>query len=215
MPRTIVLATANPHKVAELRAIFASVVDVHILGLADLPGGAARFTEPAETGATFEANARIKALSYAEQTGHTCLADDSGLEIDALGGPPPRPGVISSHYSTDGRETNITRAQRDAANNARVLSELEGVPPERRSARFVCQICLALDGRILHESRGTFEGRIGVPPAVPRGDNGFGYDPLFFVGPDFVRTSAEIPSDEKNRLSHRARAAAIMLSCFR
>jgi XTP/dITP diphosphohydrolase len=217
----IVLATANPHKVDELRAIFAAA-DIAVIGLADLPpanlprGG---LREPDETGSTFEANAAIKALAYAAQTGRTCLADDSGIEIDALALPSgtPRPGVISSHYSTDGRETDLSRAQRDAANNARILRELDALPPDRRTARFVCVMVLALPAntsspaKVLATSRGTFEGRIGIPPRVPAGANGFGYDPLFLVAPDYARTGAELPTDEKNRLSHRARAAAEMV----
>lgn len=211
----IVLATANPHKVDELRAIFAAA-GISVIGLNDLPpecvppGG---LREPEETGTTFEANATIKALSYAAQTGRVCLADDSGIEIDALALPDgtPRPGVISSHYSTDGRETGLSRAERDAANNARVLRELEGVAPERRTARFVCVMALAGPGKVLATTRGTFEGSIGTPPRVPAGANGFGYDPLFLVAPDFARTCAELPSEEKNRLSHRARAAEAMI----
>jgi len=420
----VVIATGNPHKVEELRAMLA-LPGVEFVGLKDLPGHE-HFTEPAETGTTFETNATIKALSYAAQTGLPCLADDSGLEVDALGG---APGVISSHYSTDGEETGLTRPHRDAANNARLLRELEGVEPEQRTARFVCQMVLAapplrggalwapssstqpplsprfltgpdltirhtdllphwekgghtyfitfcledgtlteeertialdaclhwhparirlhlavvmpdhvhmlftpvevcadrwpslpwlmqsiksfssreinrlhgrsgkvwqdeyrdeiirdreefyakleytglnpvraglvgrwldypwtggeeaerargeagaglgvLGGRrlgrkrggpqcpapegeetgagtagILATSRGTFEGRIGLPSEVPRGGNGFGYDPLFLVAPMFVRTSAELPPEEKNRLSHRGAAAALML----
>ena len=242
----IVLATANPHKVGELRAIFAAA-GISVIGLNDLPpdefppGG---LREPEETGTTFQANATIKALSYAAQTGRACLADDSGIEIDALALPDgtPRPGVISSHYSTVGRETGLTRAQRDSANNARVLRELEGLPPDRRAARFVCVMVLAEPGRsgstegtekdavdtenaggvagwnarptgynVVAVSRGVFEGRIGTPPRVPAGTNGFGYDPLFLVAPDFARTGAELSSDQKNQLSHRARAAAAMI----
>lgn len=217
----IVLATANPHKVDELRAIFAAA-NISVIGLNDLPtdclppGG---LREPEETGNTFEANATIKALSYAAQTGRTCLADDSGIEIDALALPDgtPRPGVISSHYSSDGHETGLSRAQRDAANNARVLRELEGVPPGRRTARFVCVMVLAQPAtstspaRVIAASRGTFEGRIGIPPRVPAGANGFGYDPLFLVAPDYARTGAELLTDEKNQLSHRAKAASAMV----
>jgi non-canonical purine NTP pyrophosphatase (RdgB/HAM1 family) len=226
-PLTIVLATGNPHKVDELRAIFASLAapagsggaagapTLTILGLADLPGHE-RFREPDETGTTFAANARIKAVSYAKQTGMLCLADDSGIEIDALALadgtlPTPRPGVISSHYFNDNQPTTLTRPERDAANNARVLHELEGVPIEQRTARFVCCMCLAgASGEVLHETRGTFEGRIGTPPRVPAGDNGFGYDPLFLVAPEYARTGAELSSDEKNTLSHRAMAARVM-----
>lgn len=209
----LILATSNPHKVEELRAIFAAagLTGWNVLGLADLHF-LRPLQEPEETGRTFEENAAIKARGYAEQTGRLCLADDSGLEIDALHG---RPGVISSHYATDGRETSQTRPQRDAANNARVLKELEGIAPEARNARFVCVMSLASPTAILATTRGTFEGRIGIPPAVPRGDNGFGYDPLFLVAPDFARTSAELPPVEKNRLSHRAAAARAMVERLR
>lgn len=206
---TLVIATANPHKVDELRAIFAGA-PVRVLALSDLPGHN-QFSEPVEHGSTFAANARIKALDYARQAALPCLADDSGIEIDALALPDatPRPGVISSHYCTDGVERGMSRHERDAANNARVLAELQGVPPERRTARFVCCMCLASpDARVLMESRGTFEGRIGLPPRVPSGATGFGYDPLFLVAPEFTLTGAELAPADKNRLSHRARASA-------
>lgn len=208
--KTIVVATGNPHKVEELRAVL-DLPGVRLITLADAPGGEGGFPEPAETGRTFEENATIKALAYARATGMACLADDSGLEVDALGG---RPGVISSHYATDGRETGATRAERDEANNRRVLAELEGVPPERRGARFVCVMVLAEPGengvgepRVVARARGTFEGRIGCSGDVPRGTHGFGYDPLFLVGPAFLRTSAEFSPGEKNAISHRAAAA--------
>ncbi|MBX3357978.1 MAG: RdgB/HAM1 family non-canonical purine NTP pyrophosphatase [Phycisphaeraceae bacterium] len=208
----IVLATANPHKVEELREIFA-LAGVPVVGLADLSAPAGGFREPEESGTTFEANAAIKAASYARQTGRTCLADDSGLMIDALNG---RPGVISSHYSTDGRETGASRAERDRQNNERVLRELAGVEPERRTARFVCVMALAgADGSILATSRGAFEGRIGIPPRVPSGTNGFGYDPLFLVAPGFSQTGAELDAAEKNRVSHRSGAAREMALLLR
>ncbi len=207
----VVIASGNPHKVDELRAIFAAA-GVSAVGLKDLPGHE-RWREPDETGNAFDENAAIKAISYARQTGRLCLADDSGLEVDALGG---APGVISSHYSTDGRETGLSRAQRDRANNDRLLHELAGVPDARRSARFVCVMCLAApDGQVLARFRGAFEGRIGQAGQVPRGDNGFGYDPLFLVAPDFTRTSAELPPAEKNRLSHRGAAARLMAQQLR
>lgn len=202
----IVIATGNPRKVKELRAIFEEA-GLEVVGLGDLSVGTEgkTFVEPEETGTTFAQNAAIKAGAYARQTGRLCVADDSGLEIDALEG---RPGVISSHYCTDGREVGMSRAQRDDANNQRVLRELAGVPTQRRAARFVCQMSAASpDGRILATARGTFEGRIGEPPAVPRGDSGFGYDPLFLVAPGFRQTSAELEAAEKNRLSHRGAAA--------
>lgn len=201
----IVIATGNPHKVDELRAIFRGSFD--LCGLGDLPGPLA---EPQETGSTFEANATIKALSYAAQTGRLCLADDSGLEIDALGG---RPGVISSHYCTDGRETGMSRAERDAANNARVLREMSEVPEGRRAARFVCVMALAGPGdtpSTVTLARGTFEGHIGMRPDVPRGDHGFGYDPIFLLSAPDQRSSAELAPELKNQLSHRAAAARAM-----
>ncbi len=211
----ILLATANPHKVEEMSAIFGQLMagdSLRFLSLKDLPGNITT-REPEESGSTFEDNAAIKARSYAAQSGMICLADDSGLEIDALGG---RPGVISSHYCTDGREQGMTRAQRDAANNARVMRELEGVPFDRRAARFVCVMCLAAPAAAspLHAApvlvRGTFEGRIGLSSDVPRGENGFGYDPLFLAAPDFVHASAELSPAEKNIRSHRAAAARQM-----
>lgn len=200
----IVIATANPHKVDEMRAIFASLTpNVRLLGLAELGGPPP--AEPPETGSTFEENSRIKATSYAAATGRLCLADDSGLEIDALGG---KPGVISSHYCTDGREAGMSRSERDAANNKRVLRELEGIAPEQRGARFVCVMTLSdAKGKIVGHVRGAFEGRIGLPGDVPRGNDGFGYDPLFLVAPAFGTTSAELSSEEKNRVSHRRSAA--------
>ncbi|MDP1661759.1 MAG: non-canonical purine NTP pyrophosphatase [Phycisphaerales bacterium] len=205
-PIEVVLATGNPHKVDELRAIFAaSNAGVRVVGLSDLPGHP--FPEPQETGTTFEQNAAIKALAYANATGRLCLADDSGLEIDALSG---RPGVISSHYCTDGREESMDRQTRDAANNARVLKELDGVPPQLRTARFVCVMALARPGLLIARSRGTFEGRVGIPPAVPAGANGFGYDPLFLAAPEFARTGAQLSPEEKNARSHRAAAARRM-----
>lgn len=231
-PPTLILATGNPHKVDELRAIFAAVggagnATINVLGLTDLPFHA-QLREPEEHGTTFEENARIKALSYATQiaslsnaecpmpnASFLTLADDSGLEIDALHG---RPGVISSHYCTDGVEKGMSRAERDAANNARVLRELESVPMDKRTARFVCCMCLARPEQpgeswtkaILHETRGTFEGGIGLPPRIPAGNNGFGYDPLFLVAPEYTHTGAELSSAEKNRLSHRGAAARAM-----
>lgn len=218
----IVLATSNPHKVDEMNAIFAELMPAAIRFVTLREAAAGRsLIEPAETGTTFEANAIIKALSYAEQTGMLCLADDSGIEIDALGG---RPGVISSHYCTNGVEIGMSREERDAANNAKVLHDLRDVPDAQRAARFVCVMTLAqctpacpqappLDGdskpaaaRILWCVRGTFEGRI-AHHAV--GAGGFGYDPLFLVAPGFDRAAAELSPAEKNRRSHRGEAARL------
>lgn len=212
-PIEIVLATNNPHKVDELRAILGPARGLLLLGLSDLATrGQGPFHEPDEHGSTFEHNAAIKALDYARQTGLLCLADDSGLEIDALQG---RPGVISSHYATDGAETGLTREERDQANCARVLRELEGIPAHHRAARFVCVMTLARPGHVLGSTRGLYEGRIGTPPRVPAGDQGFGYDPLFLIAPDFARTSAELLPAQKNQGSHRAHAATQMAEQIR
>lgn len=189
----ILFATTNPHKVEELRAILAPLgYEVRPLdSLARVP------VEPDEDQDTFEGNARLKALYYARETGEVSLAEDSGLEVDALDG---APGVRSARYA----EISGTRAEKDRANNAKLLRELAGVPPERRTARFVCALCLATpDGHILAEARGTYDGVIAD---APRGENGFGYDPLLFL-PDAGLTSAELTPFAKNARSHRGRAA--------
>ncbi|MCA9287716.1 MAG: non-canonical purine NTP pyrophosphatase [Phycisphaerales bacterium] len=227
-PREIVIATGNPHKVEEMRAILGSAAasaGYAVVGLKDLEArGLGPFEEPEEIGQTFEHNAATKALAYAEQTGRVCVADDSGLEIDALGG---QPGVISSHYFNDGRTdgaaAGMGRDERDRRNNERVLQELAGVEWARRGARFVCVMVVAGGGERLAMFRGTFEGRIGFGAGqsdqaelvVPRGMNGFGYDPLFLVGPGFERTSAEMEAAEKNAVSHRARAGEQLAAWLR
>jgi len=210
---TIVLATQNPGKVREISAMLAPR-GIDAVGLDDL--GRA-FDEPDESADTFPENATIKATAYARATGMRCLADDSGLVIDALDG---RPGVISSHYAFDGDTTghaaSLTRAARDARNIDRVLDELDAVEPEARTARFVCAMVLVdASGAVLARSEGVMEGRIGLPvnhphvtpaDAVPRGEHGFGYDPIFLVAPDFCRTCAELDPQHKNTVSHRAKA---------
>lgn len=192
----LLFASGNPHKLDEVRAILAPM-GMAIDGLDSVGEG---ITEPEEHGATFEENARIKAIAYATATGRMCLADDSGLEVDALGG---APGVRSARYAGIG----VARAERDAANNDKLLRELAGVPAAQRSARFVCAMCLASPvGQVLHETRGTFEG---VIVDAPRGANGFGYDPLLWL-PDRRCTSAELSTDAKNERSHRGAAARAM-----
>ncbi|MCA9284228.1 MAG: RdgB/HAM1 family non-canonical purine NTP pyrophosphatase [Phycisphaerales bacterium] len=192
----LLLATTNPHKLDEVRAM-AHAAGLEIVGL-DAVGRA--LPEPEENGATFAANARIKAAAYASETGWPCLADDSGLEVDALDG---APGVHSARYAGIGD----TRRERDEANNTKLLAALRDVPDGRRTARFVCAMCLAApDGRVLAETRGVFEGRVA---REPRGTNGFGYDPLLVV-PDLGRTSAELPPAEKNARSHRGAALRLM-----
>jgi XTP/dITP diphosphohydrolase len=192
----VLFASSNPHKVAEVRAILAGC-GVEVDGL-DAQAGA--LPEPVEDAPDFAGNARIKAVYYAQRTARPCLADDSGLEVDALGG---APGVRSARYA--GAEG--ARDERDRANNAKLLRELAGVPRARRTARFVCAMCLAgPGGDVLAETQGAVEGRIGFEP---RGTNGFGYDPLFEL-PDRGCTSAELPPADKNAISHRGRAARAM-----
>ena len=189
----IVIATGNPHKVDEIRAVLAPM-GFAVLSLADL--GRPVPAEPDEPGATFEENARIKARYYAAALGTAVLADDSGLEVDALQG---APGVHSAHWA--GAEGS--RAERDARNNAKLVAMMRGVPHDRRRARFVCTMCVATpDGAVLVETRGEFEGAI---VDEPRGAHGFGYDPHLWLADRGV-TSAELPPEVKNELSHRGRA---------
>jgi XTP/dITP diphosphohydrolase len=190
----ITIATSNPHKVDEISATLG------LLGITCVALGRTDIPEPEEDGATFEENARIKAIAYARALGETVLADDSGLEVDALGG---APGVHSARYAGIG----ATREERDRANNAKLLAALESVPDALRTARFVCVLSIArADGTIVAESRGTFEGVIG---RAPRGTNGFGYDPLLIL--EDGRTSAELSSAEKNARSHRGNALRLLV----
>ena len=206
---TIVLATQNPGKVKELQSIFGGS-GIDIIGLDSFERA---FPEPKEDGKTFLDNATIKAITYAKATGMHCLADDSGLIIDALDG---KPGVISSHYAFDGDETGVaatmTRDQRDVLNGQRVLQELDGVVDDQRAARFTCTMVLSEpSGAVLGSTVGAFEGRIGQIGEVPMGENGFGYDPLFLIAPNFDRTSAQMSPDEKNAVSHRGQAVVQMV----
>jgi XTP/dITP diphosphohydrolase len=155
--------------------------------------------DPAETGLTFAENARQKALYYARATGLWCLADDSGLAVDALGG---APGVHSARYAAESFPPDADRAARDAANTAKLLAALADVPDGRRTARFLCHLALADGDAILLEATGAVEGMIARDP---RGANGFGYDPVFLI-PARRLTIAEMPQAEKNALSHRGQA---------
>ena len=125
--------------------------------------------------------------------------------------------MISSHYFCDGGESDLPRAERDRLNNERVLRELDGVDDAERAARFVCVMVLADAHGVVHASvRGSFDGRIGVPPRVPAGEHGFGYDPIFMTAESgFARTGAEVPPAEKNRISHRAAAGRAMATELR
>jgi len=189
----LVLATANAGKQREFEALLAP------LGMQLVLQSALGIDSVAETGATFESNALLKARHAAARSGLPALADDSGLEVDALGG---RPGVWSARYAG--------ATATDADNNAQLLSELAGLPPERRRARYRCVLALvrsAADAAPLFAS-GSWEGRIGTRPA---GRAGFGYDPLFVPEGHDV-TAAELPAAQKNALSHRGRALAALVA---
>jgi XTP/dITP diphosphohydrolase len=189
----IVVATGNPHKIEEIRAVLAPL-GFTVLSLAET--GRPVPAEPEEPHPTFEANARLKALHYARAIGEAVLADDSGLEVDALGG---APGVHSAHWAG----TEGSRAERDARNNAKLAEAMRGVPAHQRTARFVCTMCVATpSGEVLVETRGEMEGLIGE---APRGAHGFGYDPWLHL-PERGVSSAELPPDEKNAVSHRGHA---------
>ena len=192
--RTIVLATGNPGKLREIRAVLRNL-PVEVVGLADLPA----VPEPAEDGASFAENARAKAAYYAKATGHWCLADDSGLVVDALAG---APGVHSARYAANQFPDGAARDQIDPANNRKLLAELAAVPDDRRTARFVCHLALSDGDRVLIETFDTVEGRIA---REPRGANGFGYDPIFYLS-DRGGTMAELPEEQKNAISHRGKA---------
>jgi XTP/dITP diphosphohydrolase len=195
----LLVATTNPGKLAELERLFAPL-GVRVRSPAEVGG----IPEIVEDGHTFEQNATKKAREVAVATGMMVLADDSGLEVDALDG---APGVRSARYAGS--------MATDAANNEKLLSALAAVPVERRTARFRCVLALADPegplGERLHVEHGVCEGRVGH---VPRGDNGFGYDPLFEL-PDERRTMAELTPDEKARRSHRGRAARSMRDFLR
>jgi XTP/dITP diphosphohydrolase len=196
----IVVATRSPHKLRELRQLL-DLDQIELVSMDELgiPG------DPVENGATFEANAAIKARFTARATGLPALADDSGLEVDALGG---APGVRTRRYA--GEQAT------DAENNARLLRELAGLPVERRGARYVCVLALARPegegprgGLPLTVRRGTCRGRIATEE---RGQGGFGYDPIFEPPgePAGGRTFGQWSAEAKNRISHRARAARRM-----
>ena len=201
---SVLLATRNAKKLAELQRILGDQVTV--LGLADV----AQFPEEPEVGATFEENAVAKAVQAAAATGEIALADDSGLAVDALNG---MPGVLAV---ADQRAGRAGRHGDDAANNALLLAQLGDVPEDRRGAGFVCALALAVPGAEPVVRRGEWRGRI---VRDPRGDNGFGYDPLFVPTESDVsgdgRSSAELAPAEKDRLSHRGLAIALMLPDLR
>ena len=187
-PPRLLLATRNPGKVREVRAILAGT-GVELVGLDEV--GLGEPPEVAETGTTFLENARLKARAYAAWAGMAALAEDSGLEVDALGG---APGVYSARYAGPGAT--------DEANLARLLEALAGVPPERRTARFRCAAVLTDPELGEWHAEAAWEGRV---TEAPRGRGGFGYDPVF-QPTGWDRTSAEVPQEVKDAHSHRAQA---------
>jgi XTP/dITP diphosphohydrolase len=204
-PRLLV-ATRSQHKLRELRELLGVGPEVELVG----PDDVGVDGEPDETGLSFETNARIKARYYASRSGLPTLADDSGLEVDALGG---APGVYTRRYA--GPDAS------DADNNAKLLRALTGLTAEQRGARYVCVLALALPGeagprgalRIITR-RGTCRGRIAT---APKGDGGFGYDPIFEPAsePPGGQTLGEWSAEAKNAISHRSRAAARMAPVLR
>ncbi len=182
----LLIASTSQYKVNEIRLIL-SDLGLDLLSLSQI----APVPAPLETGSTFEENARLKAAGYREATGYSCLADDSGLEVDALGG---SPGVFSSRFGPT-----------DEKRIARVLRQLEHLTGSgdrsKRTARFVCSVCVDWGGSV-SRATGTVEGEIALEPS---GGSGFGYDPIFYY-PPLGKTFGEMSEDEKNKISHRARA---------
>jgi XTP/dITP diphosphohydrolase len=185
--RKLLIATHNPGKVREYRDLLADLpLEVTYLDAEGIT------REVDETGATMEENARLKAREYAQLSGLWTWADDSGLEVDALGG---APGVYSARYAGAGKT--------DADRYRKLLDALTGVPWEGRTARFRCAVALATPEGALRVTEGVCEGVIAFGPA---GTNGFGYDPVFYM-PEHNATMAQLPQEVKNQVSHRARAS--------
>jgi len=193
----MLIATKNRGKIVELRALLGAAFEksVEVVTLQDLPNVA----EPLEDGKTFSENARKKALHYAKELKVLCLADDSGLTVDALGG---KPGVLSARYAG----ANAT----DATNNALLLDDLKPYPRPWKAA-FICVAAASLPGRVIAEATGRMDGEI-VP--VPRGQAGFGYDPIFLLA-GMGKTMAELETLEKNKISHRGQAMRLLVEELR
>ena len=187
IPLHIIIATRNRHKVRELARLL-SLRGIRWHSLAEFP----QVPPTEETGRTFDANAVKKARAVAKATGSLVLADDSGLEVDALDG---APGIRSARFAGEPSD--------DRANNEKLLRMLEGVPSSRRIARYRCSLALAAPTRLLAITRGTWSGRVGTRPV---GRHGFGYDPIIVI-PRYQQTVGQLPDRVKQRLSHRARAA--------
>lgn len=190
----VLVATSNPGKLRD----FAGAAETHGVEIVPIPGFSS-LPPVVEDGDSFEANARKKAEAYSRAVpGDLVLADDSGLEVDALGG---APGVHSARYAADQPHLAEDNTD-DLANNTRLLRELKDVPVEKRTARFVCVLAAACDGVTMAAFRGEAGG---VILEVPRGANGFGYDPLFYF-PQIGKTFAELTAVEKAKYSHRGDA---------
>jgi XTP/dITP diphosphohydrolase len=195
MKQTIVLATHNAGKIREFKSVL-EPLGYTATAVRDL---CPQLLEPEETGTTFEENARLKAAYYMKATGLPCLADDSGIIADALGG---RPGVYSARYA--GPECD------DEKNNQKLIDELSAFPPEERTVHYACVLALLFpDGReIVREGRCS-----GVLRNFYAGANGFGYDPLFYV-PEKGKTMAEMTMEEKNEISHRGKALELLVEAL-
>jgi XTP/dITP diphosphohydrolase len=198
----VLIATSNPGKLRD----FAGAATPMGIAIEPLPSFAS-IPGAVEDGLTFEANARKKAEYYSKYCpGKIILADDSGLEVDALGG---APGVHSARYAAD-QPHLVGNNTDDQANNARLIRELRKIPPEQRTARFVCVIAAARDGKILNVFRGQAEGLL---LDSPRGSGGFGYDPLFYF-PSIQKTFADLTPEEKAQYSHRGAAFRLFLDWY-
>ncbi|WP_144547853.1 XTP/dITP diphosphatase [Bacillus sp. X1(2014)] len=184
--KEVIIATKNPGKAKEFEHIFSSR-GITVRTLLDYP----EISDVEETGTTFEENATLKAEAVSKALGKMVIGDDSGLIVDALEG---RPGIYSARYAGEPKN--------DQNNTDKVLSELEGIPEEKRTARFYCALAVAVPGKETKTVSGTCEGRI---LEERRGTNGFGYDPVFYV-PEKGLAMAELSSEEKNKISHRANA---------
>ena len=226
----ILLATSNPHKLEEVQQILANpdalddamtsgrparqaapgqrLAVAKKIDLQSLASLGLKIAEPDEDQPTFEGNAVLKAAYYAKASGVMCLADDSGLEVDALGG---APGVISARYAG----VKGPRSVVDPANNALLLQNLKHVPEQDRTARFVCAMALCAPDRLspIAVVRGVVHGRIIAADEPPRGVHGFGYDPLFLIE-ELGVTTAELEPEQKNAISHRGRATRLLLDAL-
>ncbi len=188
--KKLIFATGNENKMKEIRMILGDL-DYEILSMKE----AGIDVDIVEDGKTFEENAMIKAKAISKIANCLVLADDSGLEVDYMD---KQPGIMSARWMGEDTSYRIK--------NQKIIDNLEGVPKEQRTARFVCAIAAAFpDGKVITK-RGTIEGIIGYEE---RGENGFGYDPIFFV-PEYGKTTAELSPEEKNKISHRGKALRMM-----